>query len=388
MIERAKALQTQLEQIKNKLHGMPELSFLEHKTTEFLKREISRMGLEIIDIGMETGVVALLRGARPGKTVALRTDIDAIERPGENGSAAPQDRGAIHGCGHDFHMTCLLGAAALLTERKHELFGNVAFLFQPAEEITRGAQAMIDHGLFEKLPPVDSLFGLHNRPEIQAGKVGVKPGALMAGKSNFEIVLHGVAGHGGMPHKCVDVIVAAAAIINAVQTVVSRNTDPLEPIVCAICSIHAGTPKNLITDTLTMTGSLRSLSTATHQMAQRRLDEIVRQTAAAYGCTAELTMIPEVPVLENGEEMTALARRAAAKALGEENIVVPEPCLASEDFAVFGQRVPAFFYWLGSGVPGKENAPWHSGRFATDDRALHLGALLLAESALVALEKK
>lgn len=388
MIERAKALQTELEQIKNTLHGMPELSFAEHKTTEFLKKKIELLGLEIVDLRMETGVVALLRGARPGKTVALRVDIDAIERQGAEGAATSLSQDAMHACGHDFHMTCLLGAAMLLTERKEDLAGNVAFVFQPAEEITRGAQALIEHGLFEKLPKVDALFGLHNRPEIQAGKVGVKPGALMAGKSNFVIVLRGVAGHGGMPHKCVDVIVAAAAIINAVQTIVSRNADPLEPIVCAICSIHGGSPENFITDTLTMTGSLRSLSTATHQLAERRLDEIIRQTAAAYGCKADLKMIPEVPVLENGEQMTALARRAAKNVLGEENIVVPLPCLASEDFAVFAEKVPSFFYWLGSGVPGKENAPWHSGHFATDDRALSIGAALLAESALVSLEAK
>lgn len=385
MIERARTLQPEMERIKAALHALPELSFEEVQTTAFLKEKLTAMGLELVDLGMKTGVVALLRGGRPGKTAALRADIDAIERQEQNRSTG---QNAIHACGHDFHMTCLLGAAALLCEKKQELSGNIAFLFQPAEEITRGAQAMIDHGLFEKLPKIDALFGLHNRPEIDAGKVGVRPGALMAGKTNFEIVLHGVAGHGGMPQNCVDTIVAGAALVNAVQTIVSRNADPLEPLVCSVCSIHGGNPENFITDTLTMTGSIRSLSTKTHRMAERRLGEIAAQSAAAYGCGHELKLIPEVPVLENGERMTALARRAAQAVFGAENVVLPQPCLASEDFAVFGEHVPSFFYWLGSGVPGKENAPWHREDFATDDRALSLGAALLSQSALAALESE
>ena len=262
-----------LKEIKDDLHRHPELAFEERRTTDIIRRRLTGLGIELIDLGMETGAVGFLRGGRPGPTVALRADIDAIEQqePADNGviSECP---GVMHGCGHDFHTTCLLGAAELLAARRAELAGNVVFLFQPAEEITQGAAAMIGHGLWEKLPqrPV-RLFGLHDRPEIPCGQVAVIPGAVMAGKSHFFITLTGVTGHCGSPHKCVDVIVAGAAISNGIQTIVSRNTDPQDPLVCAVFSINAGTPENFVPETLTMTGDIRAHSDAVIQKTQDRL---------------------------------------------------------------------------------------------------------------------
>ncbi len=388
LLTSAKALYPTLKEIKDDLHRHPELAFEERRTTDIIRRRLTGLGIELIDLGMETGAVGFLRCGRPGPTVALRADIDAIEQqePADNGVVS-ECPGVMHGCGHDFHTTCLLGAAELLAARRAELAGNVVFLFQPAEEITQGAAAMIGHGLWEKLPqrPV-RLFGLHDRPEIPCGQVAVIPGAVMAGKSHFFITLTGVTGHCGSPHKCVDVIVAGAAIVNGIQTIVSRNTDPQDPLVCAVFSINAGTPENFVPETLTMTGDIRAHSDAVIQKTQDRLKALAEGIAAAYQCKCEVKFIPEVPVTDNKPEMTALARRAAEAVFGAEQIVQPRGDMGSEDFAVFGQDVPAFFYWLGTGFPGQNNPCWHNEHFKTDDDALVLGAALLAQSALVGLE--
>lgn len=383
ILDEAKQLQGELKALKDRLHRIAELSFEEYETTGIIREGLAELGLEPVELPMPTGAVVLLRGGSPGKTVMLRADIDAILQQEPEGAAVVSEHpGRMHACGHDFHTACLMGAATLLARRRESLRGNVVFLFQTAEEVTQGAAAMIAHGLFERLPKVDALFGLHNRPEIPVGSVGVKQGPLMAGKSNFEIILHGVAGHGGMPHKCVDVIVAAAAVINGIQTIVSRNADPFEPIVCAVCSIHGGDTASFITDRLTMTGELRTLSVPLHQLAEQRLRTLAEQTAQAYGCKVEINIIPKVPVLSNGDDMYRIAYRAAQAVMGQERIVSPEPCLASEDFAVLMEHAPGFFYWLGSGSPEGGNASWHSEHFATDDQALAYGAALLAQSAL------
>ena len=385
---RAMDLAPMLKAIKDDLHRHPELSFQETRTTDLIRRRLEALSISIIDLGMDSGVVGYLQGARPGTTVALRADIDAIaqQEPADNGVVS-ENPGVMHACGHDFHTTCLLGAARLLSERREELAGNVVFLFQPAEEVTKGAKAMIDHGLWEKLPQKpDYLFGLHTRPEIDCGNVAVVPGGIMAGKTHFFIDLTGVTGHCGSPHKCVDVITCGAAIINAIQTVVSRNTDPLEPLVCAVFSIHAGTPENFVPETLSMSGDIRAHSAAVMEKTEARLQQLVQGVAETYGCQWQLRFAPQVPVTYNGPEMTALARKAAEAVVGADHIVTPRGDMGSEDFAVLGQTVPSFFYWLGTGFPGQTNAAWHNIRFRTDDDALPLGAALLASSVLTAME--
>ena len=381
-------MEEELRNFKDQLHRRPELSFQEVHTTALLKEKLAGLGLELIDLGMDTGVVALLRGGKPGGTVALRADIDAIaqqEAPHEGVMSCTD--GVMHGCGHDFHTAGLYGAARLLCARRAELAGNVVFLFQPAEEVTQGAQTMLDHGLLDKLPETPRyLFGLHNRPELPAGQIAVMEGPVMAGKSHFTITLHGKSGHGGSPHKCTDVIVAGAAVVNALQTVVSRDTDPLDSVVCSVLSIHAGTPDNFVPDLLTMTGSIRFHQEWAHQKARKRLEELTVGVSAAYGCKAEVAFHPGVPATVNSPELTALARKAAAALVGADNVVAPRPDMGSEDFAVLGQHIPAFFYWLGSGFPGQANPCWHNEHFRTDDSALPLATALLAQSALVGLE--
>lgn len=384
LLKQAQSFLPALRQLKDDLHRHPELSWRETRTTALLKEKLTALGLELIDLDMETGCAALLRGGKPGPTVALRADIDAIvqETP-EEGEVVSEVPGVMHACGHDFHTAGLYGAACLLSPMREEIAGNVAFLFQPAEETTGGARVMLSHGLWDKLPGKPAcVFGVHNRPQIPAGKVAVQEGPLMSEKANFTIVLHGVTGHGGTPQKCIDVIVPAAAIIQGIQSVVSRNTAPEDPLVCAVCSIHAGTPENFSPDLLTMTGSIRAFSHETRMMAQNRVERLTRDIASAYGCGCDFTCEEAAPLLFNSPVMTALARRAAASVLGEENIVGTAPEMSSEDFPEFGREVPYFFYWLGSGFPDRENAGWHSPKFRTDDSALAIDAALLARSAL------
>ena len=387
LLEQARAMEGELRALKDELHRHPELSFQEVRTTALLKEKLDGLGLERVDLGMETGVVALLRGAKPGGTVALRADIDAIaQQEAPHDGALSCTDGIMHGCGHDFHTVGLYGAARLLAAQREALAGNVVFLFQPAEEVTQGAQAMLDHGLLDKLPEKPRyLFGLHNRPELPTGTIAVMEGPVMAGKSHFTITLHGKSGHGGSPHKCTDVIVAGAAVVNALQTVVSRDTDPLDSVVCSVLSIHAGTPDNFVPDVLTMTGSIRFHQEWAHQKARRRLEELTTGVAAAYGCTADVAFHPGAPATVNSPELTALARKAALELVKPDKVAAPRPDMGSEDFAVFGQHIPAFFYWLGSGFPGQTNPCWHNEHFRTDDSALPLAAALLAQSALVGL---
>lgn len=384
----ALALFPKLKSLKDTLHRSPELSFCEHKTTALLKQELAHLGLRLVDSGMETGVVAVLEGERSGPTVALRADIDAIaEHEPTANAVCSQNDGVMHACGHDFHTTCLYGAAALLSRKRENLNGRVVFLFQPAEEITQGASAMLSYGLWERLGGKPAcLFGLHNRPELLCGQIAVMEGPVMAGKTNFTVTLYGKAGHGGSPHKCVDPIVAGAALINGIQTIVSRSTNPLDALVCAVYSVRTDAPDFFVPTSLSLTGSIRFHSEEAGENAAARLKAMAESTAAAYGCTVEIALIPQVPVTKNAPSLFPVARNAAIKTTGETGIVTPLPDMGSEDFAVFGAEVPSFFYWLGSGFPERKNAPWHSREFITNDDALPLGAELLARSVLEALD--
>lgn len=387
MLDTLNGFAKDLEQIEAHLHARPELSFAERETTAYIVSHMEALGLERIELGMETGAVFRLRCKdKKGPTVGLRADIDAIrqqeavERPDRS-----QNGGCMHACGHDVHTTGLLGAAMALCALRESLRGDVVFLFQPAEETLRGAKAMIGAGLFTKAP-MDMLFGLHNLPGAPLGTVGVKEGPLMADKVDFVIEVYGRGGHGSTPEKCEDPLVAACALVGALQTVVSRNTAPMDAAVLSVCSIHGGTEENLIVDKIRMTGSLRTLSAAVRDRALARMREIVESGAAAYGCRAKLETEHICEGLCNGAQMEAIARRAADAARGAENIFTPTPSLGSEDFSAYGAHVPSFFYFLGSGEPEKaaDNPPWHKPDFRCAPGTALASARLLTASVLTA----
>lgn len=354
------------------LHQIPEESFQEHQTTAQVMAFCRACGMEIIDIGMSTGVVAYLN-CHKEKTVALRADMDAVST----------EHGADHLCGHDYHTASLLGAMQYLSRNAETLPYNVAFLFQPAEECTQGAAAMLRAGLLEKLPQKPfRLFGIHNRPEIPVGQIAVHAGALMAEKTNFTLQYTGRSGHGGSPHLCVDPLLAAAQFTVGAQSIVSRNVDPLEAAVCSVCSLHCGTPENFAPQTATMTGSIRTLHHPVHLRMMERLATLAEQTALGYECSFDLQWVPQVPAVVNDDTLYPIARRAAEKAVGSGGITDTLPCLGSEDFAVLGQAIPSFFYWVGSGAPGKANGAWHSDTFRVADGYLNVAVPLLVYAAM------
>ncbi len=387
MIDLSPAEYEHLIEIRHHLHKNPEPSWHEVDTTAFLKEQMQTIdGIEIVPTSLNTGFVALLRGSKQGPCVALRTDIDALPLVEAWESPIKSERqGFAHGCGHDFHAASLVGAAQLLSHMRSSLSGSVLFLFQPAEETTNGAQEIIKQGIFDTFN-VQCIFGLHTRPEVETGQVVVQSGPMMAAKSNFAITLHGVGGHGSMPHQCIDPIVCGAAIVQNVLTIASRNIDPFQPIVLSICSFHGGTPENLIVDKVEMTGSLRYLDPNVGKRAMERLRTVIDETAKAFECTADFTIVESVPPVLNREELLPLALRAARSAIGDNAPITSKPALATEDFAEYMQLVPGFFYWVGTRAHGDTCYSWHNQMFHVDDNAQPYAIRLLAHSALEALQ--
>ena len=355
------------------LHSVPESALNERETTAYIKKACSAYPVKLIDIGMETGAVYYLDAGRD-ETVALRADIDAL----------PTEHGPQHLCGHDAHAGTMLGAIHYLCAVREKLPYNVLFIFQPAEEGTRGAKIMLDHGLLEKIPqkPV-RIFGIHNRPEIDCGDVVVHKGPLMSEKNIYKITYIGVPGHGSLPHKCVDPIIAAASFVTGLQTVVSRNVDPFDPVICTVNSVTAGAPDIPVPKEAVITGYFRSFNHETHVRMEERLRQLAESTAEAYECGCDISIVHAVPAVDNTEEMYLIALRAAEAAVGREHIVDSRACLASEDFAVFGEKIPSFFYWVGSGTPGKECASWHDPAFCVDPHYLETAVPVLCSSALI-----
>ncbi|HPX92570.1 MAG TPA: M20 family metallopeptidase [Bacillota bacterium] len=375
-------------QILERLHRRPELSFHEFETTRFLAEKVKSLGLEIVDLGMETGLVGLLRGSGQGRITAIRADMDAIAVPeAEDHPVRSEMDGVMHACGHDFHMTCALGAASLLSNQKEQLAGDVVFIFQPAEEVTRGAARMLEHGLLDKLPgQVDALFGLHAEPRLPTGQVISSQGFASASKTNFRIRLRGTSGHGGAPQTYKDVIVAGAAMVNALQTIVSRRSDPQKELVCAILTVKAGETEYFVTDTMEMTGTIRAFDEAVASRAEEDLVDIAGKTAAAHGCSCQIEIIREVSSQLNHPSLFPVAAAACHKVFGEANTLTRGPLfMGAEDFSVFGQVIPSHFYWIGTGFPDRENAYQHEADFQIDPAAIPYGVALLAESVLGAM---
>lgn len=378
--------------IRRDLHRHPELSHEEFETTKKIREVLTDLpGIEILTLPdsskVKTGVVARLTGGREGIETGLRADIDALPQTEQYESPWKSVfPGKMHGCGHDVHTASLLGAAMILSRNRSEVPGVVDFLFQEAEETTNGCREMVDAGLFDIIHP-KYFFAEHNRPEVPAGQVVIQPGGLMSAKTNFVITIHGRGGHGAMPHLCIDPIVCSAALIQSLQTIVSRNVDPMENAILTIGSVNGGSVENLIVDSVRMTGCVRSLDQGTKDMMIRRFEAIVQNTAAAYECTADIEYREVLPVAYNSPEMTDIARRAAAAAVGEENCVRATPTLASEDFAIIMDRVPSYLYWIGSGTEGEPLYAWHNPMFHASDAALPVGAEVYAASVLSANEE-
>lgn len=372
----------ELRTLRRTLHTHPELSGQEFQTTALIKEKLQSLGIEILPLDISTGIVGVLQGGKPGKTIGIRADIDALpvqEDPSNPYCSAVS--GCMHACGHDVHVTFLLGAAMALSARRSELCGTYVFIFQSAEETISGARDLIEAGLLEKFS-FDAIIGGHVYPSLPLGQITVQSGPVMAAKDGFRIDIHGKGGHGASPHTAHDPIVAAATVVNAVQCLSSRERNPKIPSVISICSIQGGTTDNIIPSDVTMLGSMRNVSTEQRTMLKQRLQETAEGVARGMGCTAELTFRDSVPVLENSAAVSEVIRPAVSELLGTENIT-STPCdMISEDFALYAEAVPSCFCFIGTTPPDTTAYPLHNPRYFPPEEVLAIGAAVYAESAV------
>lgn len=367
------------------LHKNPELSFQESNTSAFIAEKLSSWGLEVKTKVGGHGVVGLLRGYKPGRTVALRADMDAL--PIQDLKAceyASQVAGVMHACGHDGHTATLLGIAAYFSQHREELCGQIKFIFQPAEEVTPGgAIHMIEDGVLEG---VDVIYGVHLWTPIPTGITASVAGPMWAAPDEFFIDITGKGGHGGIPHVTVDSVLVGAALVMNLQTIVSRSVDPLEPAVVTIGAIQAGTTQNVIAEQCHISGTVRTFNEDTRQRIQSRMQAIVDQTCAMYGAGAQFDYRVGYPPVINDEAETARYRRVATQLFGEEHTMVAPKMMPGEDFSYYLQQVPGCFILVGAGNAEQGIVhPHHHPRFDIDEQSMLVAAKLLIHLTIDAL---
>ena len=380
--ETQKRLSAPLSALRRDLHLHPELSGAEYETTERLRALFTEPPFEILPLPVKTGLVVRIKGRGPGKRVAIRADMDAL--PVTEFEANPvrsENVGVMHACGHDMHMSFAYGAGLLLAEARERFSGEVLLIFQPSEENGYGAQAMIDAGLFEKYP-VDCILGGHVKPELDAGKISVRTGPVMAALDGFSIEVTGKGGHGACPHLCRDPIVAAAAVILALQTVVSRASDPNRACVLSVCRVRGGETDNVIPDTVTLDGTLRTVENAQRDVCVARLRAAAEGAAASMGCQANVLIHREIPLVENDPALAAFCRERTKALLGGDRVTALPVDTISEDFSQYSRLVPGCFIGVGTTPPGEPFHSLHSSRFYPSDALLPLGATVYAETAI------
>lgn len=386
--EAAGRLQPEIVEIRRQIHSNPELGFAEWETSELINRKLSGLGLEIKRGIAKTGITALLRVSDEAPTVALRADMDAL--PVEEMNDVPyrsKNPGVMHACGHDAHVAMLIGAAKILAAMRDKLKVNVKFIFQPCEEQPRGgAEPMIKEGVLES-PKVDAIFALHVNPYLPAGFLGFKAGPVMAAADQFTIEVTGKGGHGAAPHQTVDPVVAAAQVILALQSVVSRQTDPVEPAVVSICAVHGGQSFNVIADRVTLTGTVRTLNPNIQKTIPERIRTITEGITSAFGAESKLDYQWGYPILVNNGDMLKIAMQAGRDIAGRQKVInMAVPSMGAEDFACYTGRIPGAYFFLGVSPPGGDVFPWHNCRFDIDESALATGTAVLTGCVLQAQE--
>ena len=365
------------------LHQHPEIAFEEENTARFVAEKLSALSLDVTTGIAKTGVLGLLRGGQPGKTVLLRADMDAL--PLEELNDVPyrsRTPGVMHACGHDAHTAMLLGVARLLTERRDAIRGTVKFIFQPAEEAGGGAKPMIDEGVMEN-PRVDAAFGVHIGQDLPLGTIGVRTGPMNAASDGFVATIRGKGAHAARPHLAVDPVVIAAQSILALQTLVSREVNPLRQAVITVGAVHAGTVANIIPEEAVMRATVRTFDDEVRQHLAERIPALLRGIAAALRGEADVQYRFGYPVLVNDAAMTDLVREVARGIVGPEKLIEREPGMGGEDMAYFLQRAPGCFFRIGSRNPERGLVyGHHHPRFDVDEEALPVGVAALASVAL------
>ena len=381
ILKKAEGLKQKMIDLRRDFHQYPELGLQEFNTARKVEGVLKALGLETRMFVNGTGVRGFLKGSEPGETIALRADMDAL--PIQEETDLPyqsQNKGVMHACGHDAHIAMLLGAATILSEMRKELKGNVAFIFQPAEEIGAGAKAMVEEGALEG---ANRIFGLHVYSILPFGFLGYRPGPLMAAGDFFDVKITGKGGHGGLPHLTVDPIVIAANAISTLQTIVSREVDPVESAVISICKMNGGEAYNVIPETATFGGTIRSHKPELREDLPRRIKEILDGLVSGMRGSYEFILMSKFPATINDEEMTAFVVKVAKEILGEDNLSLLRPLMGSEDFSFYLQKVRGTFAFLG--VENKDKGiiyPHHHPKFNIDEDILPLGTALHVAVAL------
>ena len=362
-------------------HMNPEPSFNEYDTSKVVQEELTKIGIPF-EIFAKTGIIATIKGKNPGKTVLLRADMDALEVCEKNNvSYKSQKEGLMHACGHDGHIAMLLGAAHVLNEIKNDISGEIKLFFQPAEEIAKGAKAMIEESKI--IDSIDAAFAIHLWQGVPVGKISLESGARMAAADLFSIKVKGKSGHGSMPHETIDAVVVASAIVMNLQHLVSRNTNPLDTLVVTVGKLTAGTRHNIIAGEALLEGTIRSFSDEVWKKIPEQIERVVKNTAAAYNAEAEIDLVRATPPLVNNQDISDILKASAEKLYGEEVVTKYEKTPGGEDFAYFTQAVPGALAFVGIRNDEKGiNSPHHNETFDMDEEALEMGANLYAQFAI------
>jgi len=359
-------LYNKLVSYRRELHENPELSFKEYETTKRIRQWLTEENITILDYPLTVGVVAEITGDNPGPTIALRADIDALPIIEETGlSFASKNQGVMHACGHDFHTASILGAAIILKERKSELKGKVRIIFQPGEEIAKGAKTLVKLGILEN---VKSIFGMHNKPDLPVGTIGIKSGTLMASVDRFEIDVIGVGGHAGIPNNCIDPIVIASQIVSSLQSIVSRSLSPFTNVVISVTRFQGGNTWNVIPDKVELEGTVRTFQAEARSVIPDLMKRTAEGIAAAFGAKIDFRWFPYLPVVDNDPSFNKIATETALN-LGY-TVVEAIPSPGGEDFSFYQSIIPGFFVWMG--VSGTQE--WHHPSYNINEEALMVAA--------------
>jgi amidohydrolase len=383
MIQRIKKLSKKYSReiisFRRHLHKYPELSFNEFKTSGFIFDKLTKLKPASLKIISGTGVTALIKNGESKKCVALRADIDALPiEENTNLPFASVNKGVMHACGHDAHSSILYGAALILSELKRELNGSVKFIFQPAEEKNPGgASSLIKEGILNN-PKVDAIFGQHVIAGKPAGSLGFFPGVMMASQDEIYITVIGKQAHGAKPHDSIDPVVIASQIILTLQTIVSRNTSPYEPVVLTIGKVEGGTATNIIPSEVKLSGTIRTLNSGTRKKILARIEKIVKGITLSAGAKYKYEIISGYPELVNHKRETEFARNAAAEFTGKKNVFTAEKLMGAEDFAYYLKKVPGTFYRIGIG----NTSDIHTPEIDLDESALEIGSGFMAYLAI------
>ncbi len=355
--------------MRRELHQIPELGLEEFQTAKYIREKLASFGITEIHEVVNTGTIAVIRSERPGKTIAYRSDIDALPVEEQTGyEFASKTPGKMHACGHDGHMSTLLGFAAYLTKHPEKVRGTIVLVFQPAEEGPGGAQLIVDTGILQELG-VDEIVGLHVFPDLPAGQISCRPGPMMARNAEVTIIVKGLSSHGAQPQQGEDAIVATGGIISGLSSILARNISPLDNVVLTFGTIHGGEAMNIIAQEVVLHGTMRAFDDKVYDEVVRRIDLIASEIAKGYGCEAEVIFNHMYRVVDNDARMV----EALAKVAADYYVETP-PYLIAEDFSMYQTVMPGMFFFLG--IRDEEKGytyPLHSGKMKFDEKHLLLG---------------